>query len=122
MDHQFVSSVRSSVRRVKPKQSSTNKFLDDTMEDQTIKVAFLCVDHKVLNSFRCDVGEEPKLYIAGVSMQDCKSSCSNALVCRLNCQQSLFLSGWLLVEHVSVEAFRIGIAVFLVSKVLRWKE
>ena len=93
----------------------TYEFLDNSMKDDIVIVAFPRVHHKILHRFRCNVREKTQVNIAHISMYDGEFGCSNALLLRRDSSQSLFFSRWLFVEYISVEAFVVGVAVKHVS-------
>lgn len=81
------------------------------MEDETIVITFLGMNHKVLHGLGGNVWEQAQMDVAFVGVHDGKVGRFGALLLRCQRRERLLFARGSFVEHISVEAFAVGIAV-----------
>jgi hypothetical protein len=84
--------------------TSTYKFLDNTMEDDTLKVSALCVPDKVLDCFGRMFREEPEVDITHACMNHSRCSERDCGFPGLGRGDSLLFTCGLFVENIAVSA------------------
>ena len=86
------------------------------MEDQTVKIAGPSMHDKVFDRFRCDFRKQAQVDVAHVGVHDSKLGCTAAFSGRRSdTSERLFFPCRLLVEYVSIKAFRVRVTVSVLA-------
>lgn len=85
------------------------EFLDDSVEDQAIIVAFFGMHHKILHGLGRHIREEAQVDVTLVGVHDGKVGCPRAFGLGSQGGKRLLFPSRSLVVHVAVESFRVGI-------------